>query len=336
MEKMKKIMQLCLALILGLTLAVAPVLASQNSVVVPDGTGLAVRTNINNALNTLVTLNSGPSEPSTKYAYMLWADTTAAKLKIRNAANDGWVIIGELPTDRLGLGQVSSIQYASYISGASSGTTGNNYVLDLTPAPAVLSNGMAVILLPDVDNTGTSTLNLNSLGSKYIKKNVGGTLTVLAAGDLKANVPAVLVYATSSTTWVYVNPPLASVVQAFPVGALYLSIDPTNPATTLGYGTWTAWGTGRIPVGVDTGQTEFNTVEKTGGAKTKNLSHAHGYELPYFSSATSGVLVDGNSIPITTTNQSGYRYWGDTGSGGSATQDVLNPYITCYFWKRTG
>jgi len=207
MKKMKKIMQLCLALILGLILAIAPAaLASQNSMVVPDGTGLAVRTNINNALNTLVTLNSGPSEPSTKYAYMLWADTTAAKLKIRNAANDGWVIIGELPTDRLGLAQVSTLQYASYISG-SSATGNDSYAITLSPAPATLVNGMAVILLPDVANTGAASLNLNGLGAKPIKKGSDGALVNLIDNDIQPNVPAVLVYATSSTTWVYVNPP---------------------------------------------------------------------------------------------------------------------------------
>lgn len=206
MGKMKKIMQFCLALILGLVLATAPAPASQNSVVVPDGTGLAVRTKINNALNTLVTLNSGSGEPSTKYAYMLWADTTAAKLKIRNSTNDGWIIIGDLSLDRLGQAQVSSLQYSSYISGAS--TTGNDsYVITLSPAPGTLVNGMQVILLPDVPNTGTASLNLNGLGAKTIKKGSDGALVNLNDNDILPNVPAVLVYSLPSTTWVYVNPP---------------------------------------------------------------------------------------------------------------------------------
>lgn len=334
---MKKTMQLCLALIIGITLAVAPVLASQNTVVIPPGpiTGISFHTYANNALNTLITQNSGPGEPSTKYAYMLWADTTAAKLKIRNSTNDGWVIIGDLALDRLGLAQVSSLQYASYISGAS--TTGNDtYVITLSPAPATLVNGMQVILVPDVANTGAASLNVNALGAKSIKKKSGAALVDLADNDIPANMPVPLVYSSTNTAWIHLNTPPPSVVQAFPVGALYLSIDPTNPATTLGYGTWVAWGTGRMAVAVDTGQAEFNTVEKTGGGKTKNLSHTHYWELPYFSSGTSGVLVDGNSVPITSNVQSGYRYWDNTGSGGSATQDVLNPYITCYFWKRTG
>jgi hypothetical protein len=59
--------------------------------------------------------------------------------------------------------------------------------------------------------------------------------------------------------------------QQFQVGALYVSISPTNPATTLGYGTWSAFGTGRVLVGVDTGDTDFDAVEETGGSKTATI-----------------------------------------------------------------
>ena len=55
----------------------------------------------------------------------------------------------------------------------------------------------------------------------------------------------------------------------------------TNPSTYLGFGTWELWGSGKVPVGVDTSQTEFSTVEKSGGNKTVTLttsqipSHTH-------------------------------------------------------------
>ena len=42
--------------------------------------------------------------------------------------------------------------------------------------------------------------------------------------------------------------------EAFPVGAAFLSFVSTNPATLLGYGTWTSRGMGRVLVGVDAGQ----------------------------------------------------------------------------------
>ena len=46
-----------------------------------------------------------------------------------------------------------------------------------------------------------------------------------------------------------------------PVGSIDLSTSPTTPGTSLGVGTWVAWGQGKVPVSVDTTQTEFNTVE---------------------------------------------------------------------------
>jgi len=77
--------------------------ASQNSLIVPDGTGAAVRAGFNNAIDTLNTVNSGPSAPGTTEAYMLWADTTNNLLKQRNAANSGWITIGALGSANLGL-----------------------------------------------------------------------------------------------------------------------------------------------------------------------------------------------------------------------------------------
>jgi hypothetical protein len=130
----------------------------------------------------------------------------------------------------------------------------------------------------------------------------------------------------------------------YPVGAIFMSVDPTSPAVTYG-GTWTVWGTGRVPVAVDTAQTEFNTVEKTGGAKTHTLtlaqmpSHSHPISpnphdhtiLNPASAGTNGVTIgiffgNGNtgSTSLTIDN---------AGSGNS--HNNLQPYITCYMWKKT-
>lgn len=79
---------------------------SQNALVVANGTGAAVRSGLNSALNTLVTNNSGTAAPSTTYAYMLWADTTNDLLKIRNAANSAWITVGRLSQTNLGLSAI--------------------------------------------------------------------------------------------------------------------------------------------------------------------------------------------------------------------------------------
>jgi len=66
----------------------------------------------------------------------------------------------------------------------------------------------------------------------------------------------------------------------YPVGVIYLSVVATSPATLFG-GTWAVWGTGRVPVGIDAADTDFNTVEKTGGEKKHTMlvaemvSHTH-------------------------------------------------------------
>lgn len=65
-----------------------------------------------------------------------------------------------------------------------------------------------------------------------------------------------------------------SLLDVYPVGAIYMSTSSTNPGTLFG-GTWEAWGSGRVPVGVNTNDGDFNSANKTGGSKTVNLTHSH-------------------------------------------------------------
>jgi hypothetical protein len=65
---------------------------------------------------------------------------------------------------------------------------------------------------------------------------------------------------------------------SYPVGSIYINANvATNPSdpSMLGFGTWVAFGSGRIPVGLDSGDTDFDTAEETGGAKTVALSQAN-------------------------------------------------------------
>ena len=77
--------------------------ASQSPLVVPDGTGASVRAGFNNAIDSLNTIESGPSAPTTTEPYMLWADTTNNLLKQMNSANTAWVVLGSLGVANLGL-----------------------------------------------------------------------------------------------------------------------------------------------------------------------------------------------------------------------------------------
>lgn len=118
----------------------------------------------------------------------------------------------------------------------------------------------------------------------------------------------------------------------FPVGSLYLTVGSENPNTTIG-GTWVRFGNGKTLVGVDTSQTEFNTVEKTGGSK---YMQSHYHELQYYinngNNMTGGYdkfLVYG--MPEGSTYHVSHSYPNvTTGDSGN-----LQPYITVYMWRRT-
>ena len=72
-------------------------------------------------------------------------------------------------------------------------------------------------------------------------------------------------------------------LSVYPVGSIYMSVNNVNPGTLFG-GTWEEWGSGRMPIGVNTSDADFDTVEETGGAKSVTLTaaqsgvpaHAHG------------------------------------------------------------
>ena len=143
---------------------------------------------------------------------------------------------------------------------------------------------------------------------------------------------------------------------AWPVGSVFIAVVATNPATLLGLGTWVAFGAGRVMVGLDSGDTDFDTAEETGGAKTVTLTAARS-GLPAHTHTQDAHSHVENSNSATT---GGLRGWGAadtstntstaTGYSTAATVAVnqnagptdasqahtnVQPYIVCYFWKRT-
>lgn len=99
--------------------------------------------------------------------------------------------------------------------------------------------------------------------------------------------------AVSSISFIQQSSPLAIAQGSsqLAIGAIYATVDPTNPATTLGYGTWVAFGAGRALTGLDITQAEFDTVEETGGAKT--VSAAGINAVPIFTGVPLGVHAHG-------------------------------------------
>lgn len=133
---------------------------------------------------------------------------------------------------------------------------------------------------------------------------------------------------------------------AYPVGAIFTTTvayaDSAAVVAAIGGTTWAAFGAGKVLVGLDSGDTDFDTSEETGGSKTASgttgshtlttaeiPAHTHSYQLE---SGTGGgsPAADGGYTSGTT---------GSTGGGGGHTHTLANsivqPYIVVYFWKRT-
>ena len=127
--------------------------------------------------------------------------------------------------------------------------------------------------------------------------------------------------------------------KTYPVGCIYISTVGTNPNTLFGFGTWSAFGAGKVMVGLDAGDTSFDTAGETGGEKTHTLTVA---EMPVHSHAqyvTSNPGTGGAGIRKDfDTDASGltaYPQGVKTGNAGSGSaHNNLPPYVVVYFFKR--
>jgi hypothetical protein len=128
--------------------------------------------------------------------------------------------------------------------------------------------------------------------------------------------------------------PTGTVRAIYPVGSIYISTSNTNPAGLFGFGTWEIFGNGRVLVGVNESETEFNTVMKTGGEKTHALtiaempSHNHKVDhdtLAMYGDGPQANGGDGLAPEATISTQN---------TGGGQPHNNLQPYITVYMWRR--
>ena len=123
--------------------------------------------------------------------------------------------------------------------------------------------------------SGYAASSINSSEVKYDNSASGLTSTNVQAAIEELN--------NNATDYATVISRLNNIVNVvYPVGSIYISTSGTNPANLFG-GTWVAFGTGRTLVGINTSDGDFNSVEKTGGSKTRTLSvanipaHTHNY-----------------------------------------------------------
>ena len=122
----------------------------------------------------------------------------------------------------------------------------------------------------------------------------------------------------------------AALLAVYPIGSVYTSVVSTNPSTLFG-GNWEAFGAGRVMVGLDSGDTDFDTVEEIGGAKTHALSIA---EMPAHSHTYTLENTRGTGSPGAGNGDSSFSTPNTSTVGSGAAHTIVQPYIVVYMFKR--
>jgi hypothetical protein len=192
---------------------------------------------------------------------------------------------------------------------------------DLNTKPAITSDGSTPSLASGISAAEVKTL----VGITDPAITTDGSTPSLASGITAAQVVTLLG------------------VSLYPVGSVYTSVVATSPATHFG-GTWASFGAGKVLVGLDSGDTDFDTVEETGGAKTATVdtvvprdgwgdTQSASDELP--EPTTAGRLVTGSGTSEDQENLESLAHASADQTITSSTASVVQPYVVVYMWKRT-
>ena len=148
----------------------------------------------------------------------------------------------------------------------------------------------------------------------------------------------------------------AALSTIYPVGFILSTVtnyaDSAAVVAAFGGTTWVRFGAGKVPVGYDSGDSDFNTVENTGGSKdaivvshthtatTTSTDSGHSHSVNTYSRLEGG--TGGNSFWVdvagTTTGSASANITSSTtvnSAGSSGTNANLQPYVVVYMWKRT-
>tara|TARA_R100000654_G_scaffold30270_1_gene54985 strand:+ start:199 stop:927 length:729 start_codon:yes stop_codon:yes gene_type:complete len=200
---------------------------------------------------------------------------------------------------------------------------------------------------PNISGAVTSThteLNLldgvtaNTTELNYVDVATLGTVEASKAVTVDANKDVTAIRNLTMTGTLTVGGNTAATLQAvYPVGSIYINAAvATNPATLLGFGTWVAFGAGRVMVGIDSSDTDFDTAQETGGSKTHTLttselpSHTHTLNIP--SSENGGTSNDHALFPDNTSSGETFT---TAATGSNSAHNNVQPYIVVYMWRRT-
>ena len=145
--------------------------------------------------------------------------------------------------------------------------------------------------------------------------------------------------ATSESIKAYVDGAV-SVTGAYPVGSIYINAsDSRDPSVIFGFVTWAPFGAGRVPVGIDSTDNDFdaagvgNNTNAKEGSKTHTLQET---EIPNHSHSLGSFGNNSNGGGFTASSNSSNQNSRTTGTaGGGESHNNLQPYVVVYMWKRT-
>ena len=185
---------------------------------------------------------------------------------------------------------------------------------------------------------GAFTCTGAAVFSSTVALGASATATTQSAGD----------NTTKVATTAFITAALAAL---YPVGTIYTNASvSTNPATLFGFGTWTAFGAGRVMVGLNGSDSSFDTLEETGGSKdaivvshthtATDSGHQHDVTMGSINAFGTGSSGSRGSYGTTSTgtrdlSSSASASISVSTTGSSGTNANLQPYIVVYMWKRT-
>ena len=255
-------------------------------------------------------------------------------------------------------GVTGTLPVANGGTGVTTSTGSGNNVLSTSPTLTTPTLTTPTLTTPVLGTPSSGTLT--SCTGLPLTSGVTGTLPIANGGtgttsttfaNLTTNVTGTLPVAnggTGVTTAAAITALVGNLL--FPVGAIYTATVSTNPATLLGFGTWIAFGAGRVLIGdgggfsagATGGSADAITVSHTHTATSTDAGHNHQYarnQTPTAGVNPIGIAAssyDGNNNgPITVSTGFASITTTIASTGSSGTNANLQPYIVVYMWQRT-